>query len=48
MDIYTTPREYPSIDTLEQLDKSGMLIILEHTGLQTDVFGTEAPGSILG
>jgi hypothetical protein len=44
----STPASYPNIDTLEQLDSSGMWIAVRHQGLIVDLFGDEQPGTPLG
>jgi hypothetical protein len=44
----STPASYPNIDTLEQLDNSGLWIAVRHQGLIVDLFGDEKPGSPLG
>lgn len=48
MDVYTIPKTYANIDTLEALDESNIRIAVEHEGLIVDVFGDEMPGSTIG
>jgi hypothetical protein len=38
-DVYTTPKSYPNIDTLNDLLESEMEIHVRHPGLVTDIFG---------
>lgn len=47
-DVYTTPKSYANIETLNEMDGSGIKIHVVHHGLIVDVFGEEAPGSDLG
>lgn len=47
-DVYTNPKTYANIDTLGELDRSGIIIAVLHQGLIVDVFGDERPGSHLG
>jgi hypothetical protein len=37
--VYTTPKSYPNIDTLDGLLESGLEIHVRHPGLVTDIFG---------
>lgn len=46
--VYATPKSYANIETLSELDESGLRISVVHAGLIVDVFGDEAPGSDLG
>lgn len=47
-DVYTNPKSYADIDTLGDMDRSGIPIAVVHPGLIVDVFGDEKPGSHLG
>lgn len=47
-DVYTNPKSYANIDSLADLDESGLPIVIVHLGLIVDVFGDEQPGSHLG
>lgn len=47
-DVYTTPKSYANIETLNEMDESGIKIHVVHHGLIVDVFGDEPPGSDLG
>jgi hypothetical protein len=47
-DIFTTPKSYPNIDTLDDLYKSGLEIYVRHAGLLDDIFGDEPTGTTLG
>ena len=46
--MYTIPKSYTNLDTLEDFDKSGIPIAVRHWGLIVDVFGNEEPGSPIG
>lgn len=46
--VYTTPSSYHDIDTLKELDESGISIAVRHQGLIVDIFGDAQPGSPLG
>lgn len=37
--MYTTPKSYPNIDTLDELLESKLEIHVRHPGLITDIFG---------
>lgn len=47
-DVYTNPKSYANIDSLADLDGTGIPIVVVHLGLIVDVFGDEPPGSHLG
>lgn len=42
------PKSYANIDTLADLDESGIRIAVLYAGLIVDIFGEEPPGSHLG
>lgn len=46
--VYTTPKSYPNIDTLDDLYKSGTDIHVRHPGLLTDIFGDARAGTTIG
>uniref|UniRef100_A0A182XBX1 Ionotropic glutamate receptor C-terminal domain-containing protein n=1 Tax=Anopheles quadriannulatus TaxID=34691 RepID=A0A182XBX1_ANOQN len=48
VDVYTTPTSMKNLDTLAELDASGLSITVTAPALIVDVFGTERPGSTLG
>ncbi|GAB0090490.1 uncharacterized protein DMENIID0001_052260 [Sergentomyia squamirostris] len=48
VDVYTNSISYHNMDTLAELDESGIPISVLHAGLITDVFGSEPPGTRLG
>uniref|UniRef100_A0A182TE09 Ionotropic glutamate receptor C-terminal domain-containing protein n=1 Tax=Anopheles melas TaxID=34690 RepID=A0A182TE09_9DIPT len=48
VDVYTTPTSMKNLDTLGELDASGLSITVTAPALIVDVFGTERPGSTLG
>lgn len=46
--VYTTPKSYPNIDTLDDLYESRLDIHVRHPGLLTDIFGEEPVGTTIG
>uniref|UniRef100_A0A182MLD6 Ionotropic glutamate receptor C-terminal domain-containing protein n=1 Tax=Anopheles culicifacies TaxID=139723 RepID=A0A182MLD6_9DIPT len=48
VDVYTTPTSMKNLDTLAELDASGLKITVTAPALIVDVFGTERPGSTIG
>uniref|UniRef100_A0A182RM80 Ionotropic glutamate receptor L-glutamate and glycine-binding domain-containing protein n=1 Tax=Anopheles funestus TaxID=62324 RepID=A0A182RM80_ANOFN len=48
VDVYTTPTSMKNLDTLAELDASGLTITVTAPALIVDVFGTERPGSTIG
>uniref|UniRef100_A0A182P0W2 Ionotropic glutamate receptor L-glutamate and glycine-binding domain-containing protein n=1 Tax=Anopheles epiroticus TaxID=199890 RepID=A0A182P0W2_9DIPT len=48
VDVYTTPTSMKNLDTLAELDASGLPISVTAPALIVDVFGTEQPGSTIG
>ncbi|XP_058063424.1 uncharacterized protein LOC131213406 [Anopheles bellator] len=44
VNVYTTPRSMRNLDTLDELDASGLSITVTAPALIVDVFGTERPG----
>uniref|UniRef100_A0A182N1F5 Ionotropic glutamate receptor C-terminal domain-containing protein n=1 Tax=Anopheles dirus TaxID=7168 RepID=A0A182N1F5_9DIPT len=48
VDVYTTPTSMRNLDTLPELDASGLTITVNAPALIVDVFGTERPGTTLG
>uniref|UniRef100_A0A182JLL2 Ionotropic glutamate receptor C-terminal domain-containing protein n=1 Tax=Anopheles atroparvus TaxID=41427 RepID=A0A182JLL2_ANOAO len=48
VDVYTTPTSMKNLDTLAELDASGLPIAVNAPALIVDVFGTERPGNTIG
>uniref|UniRef100_A0A182QUF9 Ionotropic glutamate receptor C-terminal domain-containing protein n=1 Tax=Anopheles farauti TaxID=69004 RepID=A0A182QUF9_9DIPT len=48
VDVYTTPTSMKNLDTLPELDATGLTITVNAPALIVDVFGTERPGTTLG
>ncbi|XP_053661435.1 uncharacterized protein LOC128710403 [Anopheles marshallii] len=48
VEVYTTPTSMKNLDTLAELDASGLTITVTAPALIVDVFGTERPGSTIG
>ncbi|CRK95266.1 CLUMA_CG008909, isoform A [Clunio marinus] len=46
--VYTTPKSYPNIDTLDDLYKSKLDVHVRHPGLLTDIFGDAPFGTTIG
>lgn len=46
--VYTTPKSYPNIDTLDDLYTSRLDIHVRHPGLLTDIFGDAQVGTSIG
>jgi hypothetical protein len=46
--VYTTPKSYPNIDSLDDLYKSKLDIHVRHPGLLTDIFGDAKSGTTIG
>lgn len=48
VDVYTIRKSYANLHTLDDLDRSGLMIYVRHKGLIVDVFGEEQPGTPIG